>query len=287
MKSIRVQGVVMASLALLFAASVVAASDDDVRDQQEKQRQIQGETDHVVKRITTMLRVMQFYEIASPEKKIMEEMSGTLAGLSKNQMENVIRQLETAAVAKDEKQSDEAYEKAYDNHRKVLNSLHEMVARHDAIKSLEQAADRFDKQAKKELELHEQSRQPIRDLIESSKPDLSPTSRLLLAKRMKAHAAEMKRQSDNQSDVARDVRILLKQVKELPSLSAEAQERVKAMGQRVRETRVDENLKIASDKLAVKGFANIRIEQFQAASDLQRQNAGQPARIGPHLARPV
>ena len=58
----------------------------ELRDQQEKQRQVQAETDHVVRRITTMLRVMQFYEIASPEKKIMEEMSGTLAGLSRNQM---------------------------------------------------------------------------------------------------------------------------------------------------------------------------------------------------------
>ena len=223
MKSIRVQCVVLASLALVFAASVVAASDDELArsageaaaDSGRDRSRRQPHHHHAARDAVLRDRI--------PEKKVMEEMSGTLAGLSKNQMEQVIRQLEAAAVAKTEKQSDEAYEKAYANHRQVLDALHEMVARHDAIKSLEQAADRFEQHAKKEFELHVQSGQSIRDLIESSKPDLSPTLRLLLAKRMKAHGTEMKRQSDTQDDVARDVRILIKQVKDLPSLSAEHQ----------------------------------------------------------------
>src|SRR5690242_1746786 len=120
MKSIRrVSCVALLALPLVLAANAFA-SEDEVRDQQEKQRQIQAETDHVVSRIKTMLRVMSFYDIESPEKKIMEEMSGTLSGLSKNQMAEVIRQLEAAAVAKTEKQSDEAFDKAHKNHREVL-----------------------------------------------------------------------------------------------------------------------------------------------------------------------
>src|SRR5436189_3107648 len=114
MKSIhRHSWVVAACLTLVFAPGAFANnSEAELRDQQEKQRQVQAETDHVVRRITTMLRVMQFYKLESADKKIMEEMSGTLSGLSKNQMTQVIRQLETAAKAKDEEQSDTAMDKA-------------------------------------------------------------------------------------------------------------------------------------------------------------------------------
>src|SRR5579862_9363143 len=101
MKSIRrFESAIVAFLALVLAPNVFANNDDELREQQEKQRQVQAETDHVVRRITTMLCVMQFYGIESPEKEVLKEMSGTLTGLSKNQMTEVIRQLETAATAK-------------------------------------------------------------------------------------------------------------------------------------------------------------------------------------------
>ena len=54
-------------------------------------------------------------------------------------MAEVIRQLEIAAKAteddKGKQLSEEAMEKAYENHRQVLRSLHEMIARFDAINS--------------------------------------------------------------------------------------------------------------------------------------------------------
>src|SRR5262249_14412606 len=103
-------------LSLALAPSAIASNQDELRGQQEKQRQVQAETDHVVRSITTMLRLMQFYEVESPAKKIMEEMSDTLAKLSNNQMADVIRQLEAAAQANTDKQSKEAFDKALDSH---------------------------------------------------------------------------------------------------------------------------------------------------------------------------
>src|SRR5437879_8778273 len=98
--------IVAASLAFVLAPNVFASNDDEIRDQQEKQRQVQAETDHVVRRIATMMRVMQFYGLESADKKIMAEMGKTLSGLSKKQMMDVIRQLEAAGRATDEKKSE-------------------------------------------------------------------------------------------------------------------------------------------------------------------------------------
>src|SRR6516225_10962081 len=77
-----------------FAQSEAAA---DLLQQSEKQKQIQAETDEVVRRLTTMLHVMQFYGGKESQAKSLESMKSTLAGLSKEQMTEVIRRLEEAA----------------------------------------------------------------------------------------------------------------------------------------------------------------------------------------------
>jgi hypothetical protein len=261
---------------LVLASHGLASNEDELRRQQDKQRQVQAETDHVVRRIITILRVMQFYEVESPEKKIMEEMSDTLAKLSKNQMEDVIRQLEAAAQAKTEKQSEEAFDKALESHAKVLDSLHEMVAHFDAVKSLDMAADRLETHAKHQLDLHLRSGQALRDLFDSNKPDLSPTARLLLNKRGLGNGAEMKVQSGAQSRLHRDVSLLVKQVGQLASkLTDEQQTRVKAMDLLVAKYRLLENLDVAAKKLGTKGLVEYRQPSFRAAHELQWNNANQ------------
>src|SRR4051812_35171521 len=110
------------TLCLVPAPRLFAAPDiDELRAQQDRQRQIQEDTDQIVRRMTTMLRVMQFYGIdKSGEKQMLEEMSGALRGLSKQQMAEVIRKLGEAAKATDEKKSEQAVEKAYEGHRRIL-----------------------------------------------------------------------------------------------------------------------------------------------------------------------
>src|ERR1700675_1262812 len=119
MRSIRrITWAIAACFTLAIAPSVFAIDDDELRAQQANQRQVQADTDAAVSRITTMLRVMKFYGVESPEKKIMGGRGDTLSKLSKNQMADVIHQLEKAAVAKTEKQSEEAYAEAQKSHQK-------------------------------------------------------------------------------------------------------------------------------------------------------------------------
>ena len=188
MKSIhRMTWTIVAAMALCGPVAWAQTSEDELREQQEKQRRVQAETNEIVRRITTMLRIRQFYGINSPNRDALQEMAGTLNQLSKEQMAEVIRQLEKAADANSAKLSDkadEALEKAHQNHRKVLDSLHEMMSRFDAVKSLDQAADRFEKYARAELDLHLQTGQAIRDLADSDRPDISQTRKLFLDKRM-------------------------------------------------------------------------------------------------------
>src|SRR5579862_2776494 len=89
-------------IAVLALVSVRADSDEDIALQEERQKQIQAETDSLVRRLGTMMRVLDYYQVdKASERKMMEEMTGVLSGLSQNQMTEVIARLESAAKTKD------------------------------------------------------------------------------------------------------------------------------------------------------------------------------------------
>src|SRR5436309_1395998 len=113
-------------LALTAAARAQTDTAQELLQQQEKQRQIQADTDQVVRRLTTMMRVMQFYRAdKEAQAEVLGEVKTTLAGLSKNQMADVIARLEEAAKTSDAKQSEKALDAAYTSHRKVIDTLRE------------------------------------------------------------------------------------------------------------------------------------------------------------------
>src|SRR5437764_624908 len=97
-----------------------AETTEELTLQQERQKQIQAETDSMVRRLGTMLRVLEYYQVdKAGERKMLEEMTGILSGLSKNQMNEVIRRLEAAAQAKDEAKSNDEVQVAYARHREI------------------------------------------------------------------------------------------------------------------------------------------------------------------------
>ncbi len=265
------------AVALTLGAGFVRAdnSEADLLRQQEQQRQIQAETEQVVRRLNTMLRVMEIYGVSgNQQKQMMAEMSTTLSGLSKNQMAEVVKRLGEAARTADEKASEDSREKAYESHRVIMVKLHEMMGRFEAVKSLDQAADRFEKHARNQLEQHLQTGQLIRDLDAFNKPDLPPTQKLLISKRMRNSGLEAKRQSDAQNDLDREVSLLVKQVLDIkPKLTSEHQERVKRMETILGESRLQENLTTAAQKLRALGYPNHRLEQFRVANELQWKTA--------------
>jgi len=126
----------------------------DLLYRQEQQRQIQAETERMVRRIGAMLRVMEYYQLdKSAERDILREVATTLAGLSHEQMTAVIGKLENAAQETDAGKSQKEVQEAYARHREIMTALKGLLAVYDAVKSLEHAAERLDKAARDQVEL--------------------------------------------------------------------------------------------------------------------------------------
>ena len=67
----------LATLALCGFAVLGVRADDPA----ERQREIQAETDRLVRRVSTMLRVMEFHKLdKSAEKQLLQEVATTLGG---------------------------------------------------------------------------------------------------------------------------------------------------------------------------------------------------------------
>src|SRR5271155_5704120 len=100
---------------------VSLAFADAVKDpgvQQDKQKQIQADTDRMVRRMETMVRVLVYNQLdKATETKMLEEVAGTLSGLSKQQMTDVINRLGSVQKAGDEVKTQAELDAAYGRHR--------------------------------------------------------------------------------------------------------------------------------------------------------------------------
>ncbi len=172
-------------LATAWQAGDAAPIDDQqLTLQRERQQQVQADTDALVRRLGTMLRVLDYYQIdKGGERKLIDEMAGILAGLSRRQMNEVIRHLETAARASDPTKAAGDVDLAYDRHREILDSLKNLLIRHDAVRSLDQAADVLERLAKDQLEVHLATGQVIKDSVDRSNSNLPGVRRALIDKR--------------------------------------------------------------------------------------------------------
>src|SRR6476659_4887295 len=133
----------LATLALLGLAVVVRADDPS-----ERQREIQIETDRLVRRVSTMLRVMEYHQLdKSAEKQMLEQITTTLTGLSRQQMTLVIAQLDKAANEKDPNKSQAETDAAYKRHREIMTSLRNLLSAYESVKTIDQAAERIGRAA--------------------------------------------------------------------------------------------------------------------------------------------
>src|SRR2546423_1586487 len=162
-----------------------------------------------------------------------------------------------------------------------------MLARYDAVKSLDQAADRFDKLARHQLTLHLHTGQILRDQEELSNPNLTPTKRLLITKRFRNQPNPGKWAGDAQGELARDASDLIRQVVDLrKSLPAEQKERVGVMEKLAAEFRLQENLSIAAEPLGLPTYAAGRLEKYRVANDIQFKAAAELQELARALRLP-
>jgi hypothetical protein len=261
----------------LACALSASAGPEDIALQKERQREVQEETDYTVRRMQTLLRALQFYQ-ANPaaQRQALEEMAGSLAGLSRRQMNEVLQRLDAAGRAEEAGKSQQEIVAAYGKHREILDALKDMLNRLDALQTLEQAADRFDKHARAQLTLHLAGSQNAEDRSALADPHLSFTERLLIERRVAKRPVENKKQIDDQKEMRNDVLHLYKQVVDLrPKLSEEHQLRVRNMEKVAGEQRLVEKLVQSVVKMQVEGESPERREKrLQEAFALQAQLAG-------------
>ncbi|HEV3259716.1 MAG TPA: hypothetical protein VG013_22805 [Gemmataceae bacterium] len=247
-------GCALAVLVGLALPARAADSREPISQQQAKQRHIRQDTDHMVRRASAMLRVLDYYRMdESAEKRILDEVASTLSGLSKEEMAEVIARLDKALKASDEQQSREEVDEAYRQHRVVLDRLRALLARYEAIKSLDQAAVRLEKASKDQLELHLRSSQLFQEWFESADWPTGPNKRL-----RPAVMSDIEHEGDEQDDVGRDVVGVFTQLGRLKDhLPAEQKDRLGRAEVFAGDQQLFDNLAKATARMLTPGAPNV------------------------------
>jgi hypothetical protein len=261
-------GLLAASLVVLLIVKPLAA--EDFTSKQDQQKQVREDTDRLVRRLGTMVRVLEYYQLdAAGQKTMLAEVAATLNGLSRDQMAEIMARFGAAAIAADDTKTEKELEAAYKRHREVILTLRALLDRHDAIRSLDQAAARLGKMAEDQLERYLQT---VR-FIDEAQERLTigqPAS----AAKSRSPTLALRLQADEQADLHTDLGKLLRQVGALkPHLALEERERVQRLEQQVKKREVLEDLTSASDKLRATGYPENRLKEWKLGNDLQWKTA--------------
>ncbi|MCI0642144.1 MAG: hypothetical protein L0Y70_23950 [Gemmataceae bacterium] len=248
--------------------TTVASAQFDPAAQKSQQQQIQADAAQVARRLQTMLRVLDFYQLdPADQKRGFEEMSAALAGLSEREMLQVIVHLEKAMV--NAKSTDAEMDKAYRWHRLVVTTLRGLLARYEAVRDLEEAARRVEALAHEQRERYLQTAALLfeaEDLL-IGKDTSKPTRNVGLG---------IRAQGDHQEDLSERLRTLWQKVTALrPHLSAEHQKRLTMAEEFVTKTNPADNLTKAGNRLRAAGYPEERFKQWKLGAKLQLQTAGE------------
>jgi uncharacterized protein YoxC len=189
-------------LALAWVAALAAPSAADLAEQKEKQRQLQAETEKLLRRVKTTIRVLEYNRLgASGQKALLDEVARTLSGVSREQMTALLAALEKGELSK-----------ATDYHEKVVLQLKSVLARFDAVRDLGGAADRLEKLARDQAEQSLAAAQAVYE-IESATYTSARQSKV---------PERIARAASEQVFLRKDFALLLEQVGRLkPTLPAE------------------------------------------------------------------
>lgn len=254
--------ILSALLSLSLSASAPRAAD--LATQEEKQKQIKAETDRLVRRVETMIRLLEYNRLdKSAEKQLLDQVAGTLDGLSREQMLQLIAALEKAGKANDATRDRELKE-VQARHEQIVLGLKGLLARFDAVKSLEEAAERLDKMARDELDHYLQNVQMAWE--DDHAAQLSKKDDLRL--RAEKIAGE-------ETFLHRDLSNLLAQLEARKNLlPPEHQERYRHMEIALRSSNLLDNLMTASRQLRGYGAPVERQRQWRMAAQTQWQTSG-------------
>ncbi len=213
LNSVRGLGIFTILTGLVLLVPSVRAVEPDLTEQEERQKAVRAETDRMVRRLETILRIFDHNRLQSAEEKVLlDRARKVLAGLSHDQMARAITALESAQKAEGPARIT-AIKEVEARHEEIVLALKGLLAEYDAIKNAEQAAERLEKLARDQVDLYLQDLHMIHTSIRTKAPSL-PTRRL-------------ERLAGEQVFVQRDIDTVLAQLAALRTkLPAEVQERL-------------------------------------------------------------
>ena len=186
----------------------------------DRQKEVQADTDLTVRRIQTLVRVLDFYQAnKNAQRAALDDIAQTLKGLSKEQMQQVVASARRRRPRADQPgKSNEEIDAAYGKHREILDSIKGMLSRLEAIQNLEQAAQRFDKLAKTQRDSYLKLGEHFRVQAELADPNLTITERLLLERKIGRKSIEDKKLVDAEKELQVDVLRVFAQIDKLKSV---------------------------------------------------------------------
>jgi hypothetical protein len=266
-------------LGLLVALTPEArtASDRELSEQKDKQKQVQADTDRLVRRIETMIRVYEYNRLdASSDKQLLEQINGVLAGLSKDQMTALVAALEKAQKQKGDARTEEL-RKAQARSAEIIEGLKSILAHFDAVRSLEQAAERLDKLAADQVELFLQTAQVT---YESEHADPN-------GKKLGTISLRIDRLISEQGFIKKEFADLLKQVSGFQAkLPDDQKERAVKLAAHAKNQKVNDGFDVASRGYKQTGSPEARHKAWKQTSDEQWRVSGEFSNLA-RAVRPV
>ena len=270
------------------------ASDDKpgdrkrLDDQIKQEEKVRHETDLAVRRVATMLSVLEFYGLESDDrKKMLEEVGNTLNKLHSKQMAEVIDRLNAAAAADNSALSEKETFEAFKKHTEVMIELRRIMAAFDTLKSLEDAANELDT-----LAVRQQKNLQLSKQVAAAEEEKAANKNARAVTK-----TELERPFTDQTFLNQDVEILINRIvrKLKPKLPTDQQERVKRFERQVANWQVAQNLgEIAStlDTLKTPASARNNAQQarkseWEAAHELQSKSAVDLQKLATILRTPT
>jgi len=236
-----------------FVLTSLGRADDtkNLQEQKLKQLQTQVATEDLVQRIGTMLKVMEYYQPdAASQRKTLERVAGTLSGLSREQMDLVLRGLEKAAAEPDAAKSAKELEEAHARHVEIMTTLKTLLAEYENLQTLDAVAEKLDKLAKSELELALLTTKYAKDIDDRQNGDLTLQQRSALTAAMRFRQQEMKQLVAEQKSLKADLESLLTKTNRLKNQVPEEQRaQIEAFTKAVDARRVEEASALVRDEV--------------------------------------
>src|SRR5262245_40391233 len=132
----------------------ISKDNDPVKQQRDKQKEIKARVEDAARRASSTLDAMMFQRLEpNAEQKMLREVADGLRGLSEDEIKAVLDHLEKAIMAPDPATATKEQNDAYAKHLEVIKQLKVMLGQLDVIRSLDEAADRLERAAEKQIKL--------------------------------------------------------------------------------------------------------------------------------------